>query len=182
MLICKKPKIFDIDLYGLGLVVGICALNWLFLIPPIEKKLVALQQEQQNYLQKKDAAQQELAHLRKIDLYQKNLAARLSQTADPLPDNPGIDEIIRRLCQFCLDCNLRLDQVTPRSDTISEYYRKTSLIINVSGAYPDFHNFLVRIMNELKFVRVDTFTINNLKNTPEAGCKIAVNLDIFSPS
>jgi len=182
MLICNKPKIFDIDLYSLGLVIGICALNWLLLIQPIEKKLDTLQQEQQNYLQKKDAAQQELANLRKIDLYQKNLAAKLSQTADPLKDNPGLEEVIRRISQFSQDCNLRLDQVTPGSDTIGEHYRKTGLTITLLGGYPDYHNFLARIMEELKFVRIDTFTINNSNNTSEAMCKIAVNLDIFSPT
>ena len=79
MLISTKPKIFDVDLYGLACVLGIGCLTWILVIQPLNRQLQKNQQEQQGIMQSKESSQQKLAQLQTLLIQRRELTSQLSQ-------------------------------------------------------------------------------------------------------
>ena len=73
MLICKRPKIFDVDLYGLASLMCISGLAWLLLIKPVASEVLQLQEGLQQNQNNKQSIQSELKQLENIVQEQRAL-------------------------------------------------------------------------------------------------------------
>ena len=66
MLLCRKPRIFDIDLLALAAVLGICVMTWFFVVQPLDEKLTQQRAEQKQYQQDNESAQTQLSNLQSL--------------------------------------------------------------------------------------------------------------------
>ena len=136
MLICNKPKIFDVDLYGLAAALGIIALSWIFIIQPLEKKCAQRLQDQQQYQLTAQAAQGELTQLQKLVRHQQALSAQVSQARDLLKDNTGMANVIRQIASLTQSNGLQVDEITPGDKTRTNLFNKTDLNLKLYGSFP----------------------------------------------
>ena len=181
MLIYHKPKIFDVDLYGLAAVAGVLLLCWFFLIKPLDNKLQQRRQSQQDYHQNKETAQAELVQLRKLVTRQRSLSERLSRTRDLLKDNTGLDRVVSEIASFSQECSVRLDEIIPGEPTVEQYCRRTDLNMKLFGSFPQLHNLLTEIAEKLPFVRINSLNINDQQATENGLCEINLELHVFAP-
>ncbi len=179
MLICNKPKIFDIDLYGLAALLCISGLIWLFLIRPLDHEVIQLQKERQQKQQEKESIEAELVQLQNAVQSRRTLTARIRQNADMLSHNIDIPEVIRRLGSLAQNCSIRLDEIAPGDTDSSEQYHKTSMSLKIYGTFPNLRSFLTSIADELLFVRISSLTLTG-KQSDEHSCNIAMNMDVFA--
>lgn len=188
MLISKKPKIFDVDLYGLAAVIAICTLTWTLLIQPLGRRKQALAQDQQNCSREKTSSQAQLSQLRQSARQQQILSAKLRQMPDVFKDFAGLPQAIHQLSQLSQASDLRLDDVVPETESNTEYYRKIPLSLKLQGTFPQLCELFSRIKSDMPYLRVTTFTINGTPptetdaDTAAQTCDITVDVDVFAPA
>jgi len=181
MLICNKPKIFDVDLYGLAAALGIFALSWIFFIQPLEKKCAQRLQDQQQYQQSTQAAQNELTQLQKLVRHQQVLSAQVSQARDLLKDNTGMANVIRKIASLTQSSGLRLDEITPGDQTRTNLFHKTELKLKLQGSFPQLRSFLIDLAQNLPYVPIDALELTNKGDSETAFCDVAMDLHVFAP-
>ena len=179
MLICKKPKIFDVDLYALAALVGFCALTWLVLIKPLNEKVSQQHLDQEKQRLNKESAQTKLVNLRELTRQEQVLASKLKQTRNILGDHAAIPETIRNMERLCRLCGLRLDEINPGEDTSTQHFRKTGLHLRLSGTFPQGQTLLAQIREKMHYVRIKSMLVT-MKDTRLNRCEIVIDLDIFS--
>ena len=181
MQICEKPKIFDVDMFGLAAVIAVCALTWLLIIQPIDKKIDQEREQQNQFIRDHDSAQARYASLQNLVQRRRQLAENLQQTRDVLRDSADIPEVIQKINSLTCQNNLQLDEVTPAAEISGEYYRKTEISLRLQGSYPDLKEFFQNLSESMQFVRVSSLEINSEMNNDENLCAIDIKLDVFAP-
>jgi Tfp pilus assembly protein PilO len=181
MLLCRKPRIFDIDLLALAAVFGICVLTWLFVLQPLEKKLLQQRTEQQQVQEDNESAQTQLSHLQNLVKQRQVLAASLRKTKNILKDSMGTPDVIRRMGQLCRRCGIRLDEITPGAVQPSTRYHRRTLLMRMHGSYPQVHAMLSKLNEEIPYVRVRTLTLQQAGQTQIGRCSVTLHLDVFGP-
>lgn len=187
MLISTKPRIFDVDLYGLAAALGIIALTWLLVVKPLDKRLQKHQMEQQGIVKNKESAQRQLAQLRNLLRQKQVLASQLSHTRNVLLDNTGMPELVRSLGTLAEDYKLSLEEITPGDTQVNQHFRKTEMELSLNGPFPCLGDFLAEISRKLAFIRIKNLAIIRQKgstsstNIAGAGCNINMVLDVFAP-
>ncbi|MCP4709819.1 MAG: type 4a pilus biogenesis protein PilO [Planctomycetes bacterium] len=179
MLICKKPKIFDVDVIAAGLIMGLCAATWLVLIKPLNEKTFQLRQESQEQIDSTQSAQSELDQLKGLTQQEQDLASWLKQTKNILPTDLGISAAVRTLEDLCQQSGLRLDEVVPGETAAGQHFNKTNLSMQIAGSFPQIQNLLVKIKQKMQHVRIGNMTLN-IQNSRLNLCEINMVLDIFS--
>jgi len=179
MLICKKPKIFDIDVIAAGIIVGLCAATWLGLIKPLNEKTIRLRQESQEQKKNTESAQSELDQLKGLTQQEQALASWLKQTKNILPHEPGISAAVRTMADLCQQCGLRLDEVVPGETAAEQHFNKTNSSARITGAFPQLQNLLVEIKQQMQHVRIKNMTVSIINSRLNL-CEINLELDIFS--
>jgi Tfp pilus assembly protein PilO len=179
MILCHKPKIFDVDLYGLIAVLGLCIAAWLLLVNPLQTKIQQQTEEQQKNLQDTEQSRVVLVQKRQSVQGLEELSAHLKQAAGVLEENRGIPEVIARIGDLARNTSIRLDNVQPGSRQKDEFYQKTTLELKMYGSFPDTYAFLVQMAEQLPFVRVDSLMLNKQDDGELSRCAIDLTLDIF---
>ena len=179
MLICPKPKIFDVDVIAAGIIIGLCAATWLVLIKPLNEKTSQLRLESQEQKTTTDTAQSELDQLKGLTQQEQALASWLKQSKNILPTDLGISAAVRTLEELCQQCQLRLDEVVPGATATEPHFHKTNVSLLISGSYPQLQNLLVKIKQNMQHVRISNMTVN-IRNSQLSLCEINMELDIFS--
>jgi len=179
MLLCRKPRIFDIDLIALAAVFGIGAVTWLFVVQPLDKKLVRQRAAQQQYQQDNESAQTQLSHLRSLVKQRQVLATNLQKTKNILQETTGMPEVIRKMGRLCQRCGIRLDEITPGSVNHGACYSRRALLLRMHGSFPQTHALLTRLPETLPYVRVKTLSLNQVLQHQSGWCDITLHLDVF---
>ncbi|MBN1764452.1 MAG: type 4a pilus biogenesis protein PilO, partial [Sedimentisphaerales bacterium] len=180
MLICKKPRIFDIDLYGLAAISGLVVFVWLFVINPMDRESVQISREQEVKQQENQEAQSELVRLQSVVRNQQALTNRVRHYVDVLTQNHDIPEVIRLLGRFSGECSVRLNEITPSETFISEHFQKTGLSLRLYGTFPQLRIFLAEIFTRLPSVKVRSMSLVR-KDMDQGTCDIMMELDVFEP-
>ena len=180
MLICKKPKIFDVDLYGIAAMLCICGIGWLLLIRPLEMKELRFLNDQQKNQKNKETAQLQLNQLESEVQGKQALTSRASQAENILKKSSDFPEVIRQIGLLAKNCRLRLDEITPGIPAYEVHYRKTGMSLQMYGSFPSLRKFLGSITKELPYVRIGAMDMA-YKKTEKDLCNITMDLDIFAP-
>lgn len=175
----SRPKIFDVDIYGLAAVIALAALGWLLLMRPLELKFSRQQQERLKIMQNNQSLCNELKGLQDRVQHQENLVNDLKKTIVVTEDNKGIPEVIRTISCLTQQCELRLDEVLPRPPQHTENYQKTRLLLRLYGSFPQLYEWLKLMTVQLKTVRIYSLDMNN-RSSPKGLCEIAMELDVFT--
>jgi len=181
MQICEKPKIFDVDLFGLAAVIAVCTLTWLFIIQPVDKKIDQEREQQNQFIQDHNSAQTRYENLQNLVRRRRQLAENLQRTQDVLRDSVEIPEVIQKINSLTCQNDLQLDEVVPAQEIAGEHCRKTEISLRLQGSYPEFKEFLYNLSESMQFVRVSSLKINSQMNNDENLCAIDIKLDIFAP-
>ena len=181
MQICEKPKIFDVDLFGLAAVIAVCALTWLLIIQPIDKKIDQERKQQNQFIQEHDSVQARYESLQNLVHRRRQLTENLQQTRDVLRDSAEIPEVIQKINSLTCQNNLQLDEVTPAAEISGGHYRKTEISFRLQGSYPDLEEFLQNLSESMQFVRISSLKINSEMNNDENLCAIDIKMDVFAP-
>lgn len=179
MLLCRKPRIFDIDLLALAAVFGICAVTWLFVVQPLDKKLVRQRDEQKQVQQDNESAQSQLSHLQTLVQQRQALAASLQKTKNILKESTGMPEVVRNMGRLCRRCGIRLDEIIPGSTKHGARYSRRALQLRMHGSFPQVHALLTRLTEDLPYVRVRTLSLNQVRENQSGWCDITLYLDVF---
>ena len=179
MLICRNPKIFDVDLYGIAALLLFVGLGWLFLFKPLDRKMGQAKQDQQRILQENDSVQAQVNQLENVIRDQENLAQRARQNAGLLNCSTDIPEVIRSLGSLADCCGLRLDEITPSPTAGDERFYKTPIALQLYGSFPCLYDLLEKIPVKLPFVRIGSLALD--RGQSEQGCcVINLSLDAFA--
>lgn len=183
MLIHKSPRIFDVDLYGISVVIALCVLTWLFLVKPLGEKAAQCRSSHAEIALRKDAASVELSGLRELSDRRRQLARRFSSTGEILQDSKGLPDAIRRFTWLSDESGLSLDGVKFASEVCYDYYRKSSLDLHLRGSFPQLNSLLGKLPESLSYVRVAGLSVDTARRDARIGrdCKITMQLDVFGP-
>jgi len=113
MLISNKPKIYDVDLYGLGLTIGICLIAWAALLKPLETRTLEKRRQQIDASQRQGTARKELTSMQSRFDRQNTLALRLARMKDVFSDSKGLDDVIGRIDVLSGQYGVSLDEIKP---------------------------------------------------------------------
>jgi len=181
MLLCHKPRIFDIDLLAFAAVLGICAMTWLFVVQPLDEKLAQQRAEQKQYQQDNESAQTQLSNLENLVKQRQALAASLRKTKNILKESLGMPEVVRQTGWLCQRCGIRLDEITPGNVNYGERYNRRALLLRMRGSFPQVHALLTRLTEDVPYVRVRTLSLRQVPQTQAGWCDITLHLDVFGP-
>jgi Tfp pilus assembly protein PilO len=165
--------------YGMIVVLGVCAAGWLFVFSPLQAKNKAQEEEHEKYLQSEEQANVELIQKRERVEGMEQLSNHLKQAAGILDGNQGLPEVVRKLGQLVQGTSLRLDDIQPGTGESDQYYQKTTLELKVYGLFPNMFAFLVEMAEELPYVRIDSLQIRRHDEGAMSRCNISMKLDIF---
>ncbi len=179
MLICKKPKIYDVDLYGIGLIGALAIAAWLFIFQPLDLKIMRIQQEKKQKQQTSESAEKEFARLRLAVAEQRRLTDRFMRNAEMIDRSRDLFDVIGIMGSLAEKTSLRLDRVVPGDAEFGDRYYKTPLEVKVYGTYPGIYRYLSQMDRELPFVKVKSVSLQ--KDTPDSpACSIALNCDVYT--
>jgi len=180
MLICQKPKIFDVDLIGLTVIAILALALWL----GIEKTLsVRIRESDRDYLkllQKEKKLQAELAQLEVLEREQSALAERLSQTPDVLGGNHGMPEVVRQLGNLASSHCLAIKELNPLTAEVCPYFMMHVVDIQCRGSYPDLYRFVESVEQEAPFSRIAAVSVRSSANDKSNRCDMVIKLHVFA--
>lgn len=179
MLICRKPRIFDVDLYGLGVLVIIAILTNFALLDVLKAK-TAEEQKQYESLSEQNASQhQELSRLQELANTRRSLVNRLSRTTDILKSNKGISHVIRQLGSLTAKYSISLDDITPGPTTCEEHFCCTPVALRMRGSFPELHTFIQTLTQQMGFLRIVLLQVSRTDGDP-GNCNITLDIHVFS--
>ncbi len=181
MRISSKANLFDVDLYGFGVVAGLWALCFFLLIGPLDGRIAQLLQAQHIVNQDTESTRKELNDLQLLVERRTSLADSLSETKDILHQTTSIDEIVRMIGDFSRKTALRLDEISPHDEQTESRYRTTQLTLHLEGAFPKFITFLKAIRQELPYLRVESLDITAKPNSESNQSRLEMELVVFAP-
>jgi len=187
MLISTKPKIFDVDLYGLAAVLLIVATTWLTIIQPLERHLQQQKAEHQGSMQSQSSSQLKLEKLRQLCMERKNVSEQLSHTRDVLRDNTGMAELVGKLEQLTEKNDLLLDNIIPNSIHTTGHFQRKDIDLRITGSFNALRHLLADIALELPYIRLNELSVSNqtdlMVTTSEnrSHCNINLHLCVFAP-
>ncbi len=181
MLLCRKPKIFDIDLVAFALALGICAMSWLFMVQPLDEKLAQQRVEQKQYQEDNESAQTQLSNLKTLVQHRQALAANLRKTKNILKESLGMPEVVRQMGWLCDRCGIRLDEISPGKVHHGLRYDRHTLLLRMRGSFPQVHALLTRLTEDLPYVRVRSLSLRQVSQSQTGRCDITLHLDVFGP-
>ncbi len=188
MQISQKPRIFDVDLIGMILIITVATVTWMFGIKPLQEKYANIQAEMVKYTQDTSSSKEELSQLQLVVQQQEQLAKSLSETRDVLLDNTGIDQVVRNIGSYCKKYRLNLKEIEPHNEKVEQQYRTTYLKCMINGTFLNFQKLLREIQTGMEYIRVESIQVSLIASddTENVGekklCDIELELVIFSPS
>ena len=180
MLLCKKPRIFNIDLIGPALMVGLFGLTYFAVIKPLHSMAAECQTEQQDMLAKKNYTEKELERLQHLNRRQQLLAEQLSRTADVLAKNGGMAHTLRQLGVLAQSNGLRLEELTPGEMAVDEHYSWTPLTLRLTGGFPPLQAFLNRLADQMPYLRIASLEAATTRVGETNACDVALELHVFA--
>ena len=181
MLLLNKPKIFDVDVYGIGVLAVLAVGTFLGALRPLDDAIAQRNTDCDSALNQQQSSAGELKRLEEVAKQQKLLAERLSRTPDVLRGNPGMSEIVRRLGILADATGLVLNELTPGEVERSEYFSHTVLTLQLAGDFPHMQGFVKALQDKLPYVRVLSMTIENSPQGGGALCRAYIDLHVFFP-
>lgn len=181
MLLCRKPKIFDIDALALAAVFAICALTWWLVIQPLDTKIEQQCAEKERYQQENESAQSQLTHLQSLVKKRQAVAANLKKTKNILKECTGMPEVIRQIGRISQACGIRLDEIQPGETIYGPQYNQRPLRLRIYGSFPQLHALLTQLTKDMPYVKVSALSMNQGSQTQTGGCDCTLLLDVFGP-
>ena len=181
MRISSRANLFDVDLYGFGMVAGLWVLCFLLIIGPLDGRITQLLQARQTVNQDTESTRKELNDLQLLVERRSSLADSLSETKNILHQTTSIDEIVRMIGDFSRKTNLRLDEISPHDERTESHFRTTQLTLHLQGAFPKFITFMKAIRQELPYLRVESLNIKAKPNSESSGSRLEMELVVFAP-
>jgi len=181
MLICRRPRVFDVDLYGAAAVVLMVAGTWLLALRPLQARLAQARQADRQWQENSAARQAELTRLQEAGARRRALAESLRRTRDVLEESTGVAGLVRGLGQLSEPCGLRLEAVTPGDKQTAERYNKVAVEARLRGGFREMRVLLARLNRELPFVGVRSLSVRTAGQDRSGGCEIILGLDVFEP-
>ena len=182
MLVCRKPRIFDIDLYVIIAALAIAALTWFVIIGGFDGRIMERRAQAKQLRQQRAESQTELERLQELDRRQQALAAQLSRTPDILAQSTTLPQVIRSLGQLAAAHALTLEELTPDQPLRDQFFSHTPLTLRLTGAFPQLYSFLCSLDQQMPYARVASLQVNAAKQTEKKTCDIALDLHVFSPA
>jgi len=181
MLLCRRPRIFDIDAIALAVVILLAALTWIGAIRPLHARRLAAAAEQQEHCNQLEQAKQQLARLEDAVAQRQSLAASLRESRDLLAESNGLPGVVTALERLCLETNLLLEEFVPGPLTLEPHYAQRQAIVQLNGRFHHFHLFLSRLQSDLPYLWPRSMSIAARPDDETAMCHITLELDIFTP-
>ena len=178
MLISGKPKIFDIDLYGLAVLLAAAVLAWLLILQPLDRESQKLQQDRLQSQQDQQTLQSEIASLQKSVQKQQIHSNRLAQHAPSLSCNMDLPDVISRIGHLASGSSLQLYEIIPGSVYPAQHFYKTNMSLRLFGSFPQLREFLAQLAHNLPLVRIKNLALAR-KDPDEGSCDIDMQLDVF---
>lgn len=85
-----------------------------------------------------------------------------------LPNTPDISNFLIQIEQLSKGCGVRLGYVKPMQTFIKEGYREYTIEILISGSFTQSMNFLNKLENQIRFINVNTISMQAGKNNIES--------------
>lgn len=180
MLLCRKPKIFDVDAAGVILCLALLGGTWGFWVRPLADKASAVEARQEQLRREKAELIQELAQLRLVAGERENLARLLQATPDVLRGNTSMSEVLFKLGELARTHELRMDEVNLGEEAQAEHFRRARLALRLGGDCRHIGRFLDALAASMPFTRVAQLCLEG--KGPQTGwCETRLDLDIFTP-
>ena len=156
--------------YTVTIVAGGSFLCWNFFVKPIFVKLKSVKTETAAIGQKKTAVENISALKRRFESYEKSLS--------PVQQLPWLIEESNRIAS---ESHLTLVSAAPAGDQISEDYKKITLRIEARGGYHELGDFVSRIENLPRFIKISDLHARSTATEEDAkkGLYISLSLSIF---
>ncbi len=186
MLICDRPRLYDVDLIGLAALVLIGLTMWYGAIKPLEGRIQEFRKCQEGKIEEKKQSLRELESLKQLNNQRQILAEELSQARDVLRENTGIPNILRTIESICGNWNLQIDQVSPGPARQTPHFNVQEMELELTGQFPDLIGFVEALQQKAPYVCVAHSSVEKVmqkENEQENGasCAIQLTFDIFSP-
>ena len=180
MLICEKPRIFDVDLCGFAAILVMAAATWFAVIKPLEAKTADMLEQRDESLERRQMSQGELNRLQTVSQEQQQLATRLSRTPDILAENPGTADVLRRLEEIANSTGLMLEEVIPQETDVAQHFSNTPLACRFTGTFPQLHSFLDTTRTSMRYVRVAGLSVERQASDQTGLCDVGLDLHVFA--
>lgn len=181
MLLCRRPRIFDIDVIALAVIGLLAVLTWVGALRPLQARRLAAAAEQQEHIEQLDQANQQLARLEDAVAERQSLAASLRESKDLLENSNGLPSVVTSLERLCLDTDLLLNEFIPGPLTLEQHYAQRQATLQLRGRFHHFHLFLTRLQNDLPYLWPRAITVVTRPEDETAACTFTLELDIFTP-
>lgn len=187
MQISSKPRIFDIDLYGLVAIVILCGVFYLGVIQSLDGRLVQQDHACQVNLQEAQSSRETLAQFQKMKQQRQVLMAQLSHTRDVLQDNTGIAELVRQLGHLAKASHICLVEILPGESIAGTHFHRRNIELKFSGTFRQLQSLIRAFADQLEFARLSNLRVTRDMTSPSQDkinateCDIIINLDVFSP-
>ena len=179
MIISNRPRIYDIDLYGAALVVGICLITWYGLLRPLDARSADKRRQQVDASQRQGTAETELASMQSRFERQNALALRLARMPDILGACKGLDDVIGRVDILSRQYGVSLDEVKPGDPTRSEHSKRMPVDIKLKGEFRQAMQLLSNVTEKMPYLRIDSMNVNKSYKF-SSNCDIGLTLHVFA--
>ena len=181
MLISQRPKIFDVDLIGLLLLVLITALAGWFGVRPLGDLYDRELQRTTETASHTETQQQRLAGLQQLVSHQQRLTEQLRKSRDVLIENTGLAEVIARLGDLSSDCDLMLNEIRPMETDVEENFRVTPIELQIGGTFVGLRQFLQELPRVMPYLRAESTSMRVIDAQQGGLCRIRLTLLAFAP-
>ncbi|MFN0061977.1 MAG: type 4a pilus biogenesis protein PilO [Myxococcaceae bacterium] len=146
---------------SVGLVALLTALNFFFLITPVEDELTKLSGEldkaQRTYAEKKEIADNLNERRREMAVLEERLAEALTE----LPERRDVEDLLAQLNDVGRKSGLEIAKVQPGEPRAAEFFEKIPIKMMVSGNYHEIAMFLQEVANLRRIVNISALLLTS---------------------
>jgi len=179
VIVCRKPRLYDVDLMGLFAALVLVAAGLWLAVAPWQRTWSAYHR-----VAVARAAAQERLHneIVKLELFEQGLAPledTVNAQASGVPTADSFSLLLGRMTAVARDLNVELRNVAPQPAVTSGMYLISDVHVGGRGTSHDFIRFLDRLAQENPYQMLRSCSIIRNPTDPQAACELAYTLRLY---
>ncbi|MCL4499100.1 MAG: type 4a pilus biogenesis protein PilO [Actinobacteria bacterium] len=142
------------------LLVSALALFYYFAWKPQSTELETINNQRQQEEQKIQSARATLARLEAVKNEAPRIEAKIIKIGRKMPKEPQLPELIVHIQNMANDAGVDVATLQPREPTSLSGYSQMDITLSIEGTYMQIDDFLYRIENSPRAMRVNDFSIS----------------------
>jgi len=179
MIVCRKPKLYDVDVYGALAVLVLVAAGWFFAVEPWQRIWTSYQDLSVAHTDTAAAVREDMVilerHQRKLEELEQVVEAQVAE----VPRWDAMPRLLREVTDIAARANLEVHNVVPLPAATQGPYMVSDVSVGGRGTSGDFVRFLDLLAEQNQFQSLQACRMTRHPGPSDAACDLTWTVRMY---